>query len=144
MQDIYMSEKEFTMRLTGAYEGDTNTISRLEVDQKIDGAWQPLDLGTSSPGFDIFVYSIFTCQHMYFRVNCAERGLVLDSAEGSILIGTRSDWEIDTLQVKFSGLLSRGKASQEDIDYLVSRMKQCPVSRNLSEIRDAVTTVTLR
>ena len=139
-----MIEREFSMRLTGTYEGDSNTIGRLEVDQRIDGAWQPLELGTSSPGFDIFVYSLFTCQHMYFRANCAERGLVLDSAEGSIFIGTRNDWKIETLQVSFSGLLCRGKASQDDIDYIVSRMKQCPVSRNLREIPDAGSTVTLR
>jgi hypothetical protein len=143
MQDIVMSEREFSMRLKSTYEGDANTVSRLEVEHKVDGEWKPLDLGIESPGFDIFVYSIFTCQHMYFRANCAERGLLLDCAEGSIFIGAGNDWELATLQVNFSGQLGSGQASQDDIDFIVSRMKQCPVSRNIREIPDAISTVTL-
>lgn len=138
-----MSERNFNMRMKTIYEGNTNTIENIVVDHKVDNDWQPLDLGLTSPGFDIFVYAVFTCQHMYFRVNCAERNLELRSAEGSIVIGTDHDWNMDTLQVHFSGELRRGQATPDDIDYIVSRMRQCPVSINLHKVTDAESTVIL-
>lgn len=138
-----MSERNFSMRLKSTYEGDTNTVASLAVEHKVDGEWQPLDLGLASPGFDIFVYAVFNCQHMYFRVNCAERDLVLKGAEGSITIGADQDWSMENLQVRFTGRLASGQASPDDIDYIVSRMKQCPVSKNIREIPAAKSTVTL-
>jgi uncharacterized OsmC-like protein len=138
-----VSERNFNMRLRGTYEGDGNTVAGLEVEHQVDGQWQPLDLGPGSPGFDIFTYAVLTCQHMYFRVNCAERGLLLDGAEGSIVIGADRDWKIKILQVHFTGRLRSGQASPDDISYIISRMKQCPVSRNLSDIPDAETSVIL-
>jgi len=138
-----VSQRNFDMRLRCRYEGNDNKVSRLEVERLVDGEWQALDLGIMSAGFDIFVYSVLTCQHMYFRVNCAERGLVLDSAEGSVRIGTDADWKIDTLVVNFAGGLSSGTPRPEDIDYIVARMKQCPVSRNLREVPGAQSSIEL-
>jgi len=138
-----MNERTFSMRLQCTYEGNTNTIASIEVENKTGGQWQPLDLGLASPGFDIFVYAVFTCQHMYFRVNCAERGLVLNSADGSITISTDRDWNMETLQVHFNGQLGSGQASQDNIDYIVSRMQQCPVSRNIRGVPGAEATVIL-
>ena len=138
-----MSERNFNMRLKSTYEGDKNAVASLAVEHRIHGQWQPLDLGVASPGFDIFVYAAFTCQHTYFRVNCAERGLVLNSADGIIIIGTDKEWNMENLQVHFSGQLGSGQASQDDIDYIVSRMKQCPVSRNIRESPGARSTVIL-
>jgi hypothetical protein len=137
-----MSERNFQLRLRCAYEGDENKPAALEVEHLVEGEWRPLELNTAAPGFEIFVYSMLTCQHLYFRVNCAERGLVLDAAEGSIVIGTAADWTIDTLQVKFAGRLRRGESAPGDDDYIVSRMQQCPVSRNLREVSGAVSSVT--
>jgi hypothetical protein len=138
-----VSERNFNMRLKSTYEGTANTITSLAVEHRVHGEWQSLDLGIASPGFDIFVYAAFTCQHTYFRVNCAERGLLLNSAEGSIIIGADSEWRMENLQVHFSGQLGSGQASQDDIDYIVSRMKQCPVSANLREIPVAKSSVIL-
>ena len=138
-----MSERNFSMRLRSMYEGDTNAVTSLEVEHKVEEQWRPLDLGLASPGFDIFVYAIFTCQHMYFRVNCAERSLMLKNADGSLIIGTDQNWNIETLQVHFSGRIGSGQASPDDINYIVSRMKQCPVSLNMREISDAKSTITL-
>ena len=138
-----MSERNFNMRLKSTYEGDTNVIASLEVGHRVKGEWQPLDLGVASPGFDIFVYSIFACQHRFFRVNCAERKLVLNSAEGSIVIGADKDWNMETLQVHLSGQLGSGQASPDDIDYIVARMQQCPVSRNIREVPETESTVIL-
>ena len=138
-----MSERSFNMRLKSTYEGDGNIIASLEVEHRVKGEWQPLDLGIASPGFDIFVYAIFACQHRFFRVNCAERKLVLNSAEGNIVVGADKDWNMETLQVHFSGQLGSGQASPVDIDYIIERMQQCPVSRNIREVPDAESTVTL-
>ena len=138
-----MSERNFNMRLKSTYEGDTNTIASLEVEHRVKGEWQSLDLGIASPGFDIFVYAIFTCQHRFFRVNCAERHLVLNSAEGSIVIGADKSWNMEILKVHFSGQLGSGQANPGDIDYIVSRMKQCPVSLNIREAPDTESTITL-
>ncbi|MGB5541263.1 MAG: hypothetical protein WBO37_14340 [Gammaproteobacteria bacterium] len=138
-----MSERNFRMRMQCSYEGDTNAIAELVVEHEVEGQWQPLELGLRAPGFDIFVYAVFTCQHLYFRVNCAERGLLLNSAGGSIVIGAGADWNMETLQVHFSGQLRSGQASRDDIEFIVARMKQCPVSRNLREIPDTRSTVIL-
>jgi hypothetical protein len=138
-----MSEREFSMRLKSTYEGNSNAVAGLEVEHQVGGQWQALELGLASPGFDVFVYALLTCQHMYFRVNCAERGLQLNSAAGSIVVGADRDWKMESLQVHFSGQLGSGEASPDDIDYIVSRMKQCPVSLNIRETPDAKTTITL-
>ena len=138
-----MSERNFNMRLKSTYEGDTNVIASLEVEHRVKGQWQSLDLSIASPGFDIFVYAIFACQHRFFRVNCAERRLLLNSAEGNIVIGADKDWNMETLQVHFSGQLGSGQASPDDIDYIIARMQQCPVSRNIREVPDTESTVIL-
>ena len=140
---MILSERNFSMRMQCSYEGDTNAIAELVVEHEVEGQWQPLELGLTAPGFDIFIYAVFTCQHLYFRVNCAERGLLLNSAGGSIVIGAGADWNMETLQVHFSGQLRSGQASRDDIDFIVARMKQCPVSRNLREIPDTRSTVIL-
>ena len=138
-----MSKRNFDMRLKCQYEGDTNDIAGLGVEHKVDNEWVSLDLGIASPGFDIFVYAIFACQHRFFRVTCAERKLCLNSAEGSITIGADKDWHMETLQVHFSGKLDSGQPGPHDIDAVVARMKQCPVSRNLRDIPDSESTVSL-
>jgi hypothetical protein len=132
-----MSKRNFQMRLRCSYEGSDNKIAVLEVEQLAGGQWRPLDLGLGSPGFDIFVYAVFTCQHTYFRVNCAERGLRLESSRGSIRVGAGEDWQMDALEVEFSGCLGSGSPVQDDIDYIVSRMRQCPASKNLRDIAGA-------
>ena len=109
----------------------------------MEDEWVPLVLGPGTPGFDLFVYAIFTCQHRFFRVVCAERKLVLKSADGHIKVGAREDWHIETLQVHFSGQLDNGQSSADDIEAIVSRMKQCPVSKNLAAIPCVETTVSL-
>lgn len=138
-----MSERTFRMRLACRYTGDDNAMADLRVERRIEGNWETLELGPVTPGFEIFVYAIIACQHRYFRVNCAERGLLLDSATGAIDVGTDADWNLESLHVSFDGRLRGGRASAADIDYITGRMRQCPVSRNLSEAPDCRTGVTL-
>ena len=129
------------MRMKCSYTGTSNDIASLNVEHNVKGQWENFDLQVTSPGFEIFVYAIFTCQHMYMRVNCAERGLQLASSEGSIAIGANEDWNMDTLKVDFSARLESGTPDQEHIDYVISRMKLCPVSHNIREVSGAETTV---
>ena len=60
-----------------------------------------------SPGFQVFVYAIFTCQHRMFHVTAARQSLLLDSARGTINVATDSDWKIKTLQIDFEGKLNK-------------------------------------
>lgn len=139
-----MAQRKFTMRLVCTYKDPDNTIDTLSVDVLTQNGWQPLDLSVTSPGFQVFVYSVFTCQHMYFRANCAERGLMLEKSEGSIMLATDREWNIKTLHVDFVGELKRGLVNEDDIDYITERMQQCPVSKNTGEIADSVTTIAFK
>ncbi len=136
-------KRHINMRLKCRYEGEKNTISRLEVEHEIDSEWKVLDLDVTTPGFDVFVYAMFHCQHTYFRINCAERGLLLDSAEGDIKVSTDKDWNLLDMKVNFTGELESGQASQADIDFIVARMQQCPVSRNVNTPASAHTGISL-
>lgn len=138
-----MNEHHFRMRLYSLYQEPDNNISDLRVELFADDAWQDFDLGTGTAGFLIFVYALFTCQHMYMRLNCAERGLLLESASGHIEIEASEDWRITRQRVAFEGRLKAGAPTTADVDYIVERMKQCPVSSNLREVADSKTILTL-
>ena len=126
-----MSERRFEMRLNARYQDPDNSVASLEVDIMGEQGWQPLNLNALSPGFQIFTYAVFTCQHLYMRSNCAERGLMLKSAEGSIELLTDEVWKMTRLHVGFDALLKTGDPTEADIDYITGRMGQCPVSRNI-------------
>lgn len=138
-----MSEHRFELRLRCRYQAPDNTVTELVVEHLNEGDWQVFDLCMGSPGFLVFIYSILTCQHLYLRANCAERALVLDSARGSITMITDEDWAIRSLSIEFVARLAEGSPSGQDIEAIVARMQQCPVSRNLAEIADSRTTVRL-
>ena len=126
-----MTKHIFNLRLSATYEASDNKVATLEVQALTDDGWAPLDLDTMTPGFLVYVYSIFTCQHLFLRTNCAERGLVLASSTGEILVEASEDWYLAKIDIVFHVDLVSGDAIQDDIDYIVSRMQQCPVSKNL-------------
>lgn len=136
-----MSHHDFHMRLSCQYETDKNNVINLAVDNYANGEWRALELSPESPGFLIFVYAIFTCQHLYFRSNAAERGLQLASANGTVEVSAGEDWVIKKLRVRFEAQLAVGSPSVEDVDYITGRMRQCPATINLREIADAETTI---
>lgn len=136
-----MSDLTFQIRLQCLYTGRENNIGQLHVEHLVDGEWEKLNLNTLSPGFDIFMYSILTCQHMYFRVNATERGLALDSSEGMITVGTDNHRSMQSLVVDFKGRLKSGSAEKDAVDYIIERMQQCPVSTNLKDIAETRTSV---
>jgi hypothetical protein len=124
--------RTWNMRMTCSYEGDNNKITSLAVEQKDDqGVYKPLTIDINSPGFLVFVYSVFTCQHLYMYVNAAERGLLLASSTGSFELVAGDDWMLSDLRVRFEGKLRAGTPTDEQIADIEGRMNQCPVSRNL-------------
>jgi hypothetical protein len=127
-----MNERHFEMRLHSSYQEPDNTIASLRVEILAEEEWRAFDLNSGSAGFLIFVYAILNCQHLYLRLNCAERGLLLESVEGYIHVTTTEDWLLSGLQVEYTGRLRAGTATEEAVDDIVERMEQCPVSRNLN------------
>jgi hypothetical protein len=127
-----MNERHFQMRLNGRYQEPENSVASLRVEIFAGEEWQVFDLNSGSAGFLILVYSILNCQHMYLRLNCVERGLLLDSGEGFIHVITTEDWVLSDMRVEFTGKLRSGTPTQDDLDYVIDRMEHCPVTRNLN------------
>jgi len=128
-----LEQRVFELRLSSTLEGPENEPTELQVEVLHDGEWEPLDLNVKTRGFLIFVYSAFICQHMYLRVNAAERGLLLDSVDGQYKMVASDDWFIQEIHAHFQATLRSGQANDDDVEFIVERMKLCPVSRNLKE-----------
>ncbi len=126
-----MATRRFQLKFEARYETEKNLVSELQAWQRKQGSWQTLELDVSTPGFTTYVYSLLTCQHLYLRNSCAEKSLQMTSASGEILLKTNVDWIVTDVQAQFDIALRHGEASTEDIEYIISRLKQCPVSRNL-------------
>ena len=137
-----MSERRFQMRFNCSYADPDNSIDQLDVEVLVEDEWQALDLDLKSPGFQLFNYGLFSCQHLYFRSNAAEHGLKLVSAKASIIVETDIDWSINLLHVDFNGLLKSGSPTQDTIAYIIERMGFCPVSSNVKEVADSKRSVT--
>ena len=138
-----MSQHKFHLRLSCRYKDPDNTIDTLAVEVLTGDGWQPLDLNPQSPGFLLFVYTLFHCQHTFMRVNCAERRLMLESAEGGIDVVASEEWVLEQLHIDFSGKLKSGSPTGGDIDYITDRMRHCPVSMNIKTVADSRTVLRL-
>ena len=134
-----MSQHKFHLRLSCRYREPDNTIDTLVVEVLTGDGWQPLDLNPLSPGFLLFVYTVFHCQHTYMRVNCAERRLMLESAAGTIDVVASDEWVVEQLHIDFSARLKSGSPEPGDIDSIIDRMRHCPVSMNLRTVADSHT-----
>jgi len=134
-----MNERSFRLRLYCRYEEPDNSVADLVVEVLADGRWEALELNVHTPGFLLFVYTILSCQHRYLRSNCTEKGFRLESAHGSIDLLASEDWLVRKMHIRFDLRLKSGAPTREDLDYMVSRMEQCPVSKNLKAIPDGRT-----
>ena len=134
----------FNMTLAATYSGDENTVDQLQVEHQVEDNRPPLDLGLRTPGFDVFVYAILTCQHTYFRINAAEQGILLSSSTGNITVSADSDWLIESINVDFRGVVHGESPADNTTRYILDRMQQCPVSKNLAATIDTTTTLDLR
>jgi uncharacterized OsmC-like protein len=128
-----MTKHVFNLRMTCSYGPKENEIASLNVQVLDNNDWKNLDLNITTPGFLVYVYSIFTCQHLYLRTNGTERNLRFHSAQGRILVEASEDWSLEKVDVGFSVTLASGESSADSIAYIISRMKQCPVSINLPQ-----------
>ncbi len=126
-----MSKHNFHLRLNCTYESSENKVSVLDVEVSTEDGWQSLELSEASPGFLIYAYSIFTCQHTYLRLNAGENGLIIDSAEGYLKLQAAEDWLLESIDVAFDVKLKSGTVADEKTGLIIERMKQCPVSLNL-------------
>jgi len=131
-----MSKHVFELRLGCTYADPDNSVDQLTVDVLNEDGWESLDINTGSPGFLLFNCALFSCQHLYFRANAAERGLMLASSKGKLKITADSEWKIEFLHIDFIGRLKSGAPDQAAIDYIIGRMGHCPVSSNLSAIEN--------
>ena len=124
------------MLLQCQYSDENNTVDKLHIEHLTNDNWETFDLNTYTPGFDVFMYAILSCQHMYFRNNATEYGLKMQSSEGLITVITDKHRSIDALNVEFKGELISGTATEEIVNSINARMKLCPVSINLKDIKE--------
>ncbi|MDH3219735.1 MAG: hypothetical protein OEO19_09400 [Gammaproteobacteria bacterium] len=131
-----MAEHRFSLRASFNYRGEENKLARLEVELLTDEGWIPLKLGVKSPGFLLFVYSFFICQHTYFHANSTERGLQLERADETMELRADGDWKLKRVKITIDAVLREGSADRESIAYIRRRMRHCPVSINIMEPPD--------
>lgn len=136
-----MSERVFEMRLACRYTGSENDMTGLEVELLEDGVWKAFNVENETAGFLIFVYSVFTCQHMHLRLGCAEHSLLLERATGSIHLVTSEDWQLERICIDFHCQSGSGTPTSEHIGDITRRMMNCPVSRNLVSSVDCKTVI---
>ena len=136
-----MSDRKFRFRLFAEYESKDNNVSSLTFEHLVKHGWQEYDPRNYSAGFLMLLYALLNCQHMYFRLNAAERGIILKSSTGSLEAETSENWELQKLHIQFDAQVLSGNPSGSDKDYIISRMMLCPVSVNIKSIPDAETTI---
>ena len=139
-----MSERVFRMRVFCDYKEPDNTVEGQRVELFKQNEWTDFELDTGTAGFLIFVYAVLACQQMHLRLGCKDRGLKLASAAGDIEIATTQDWTISKLRVNFSAILKAGEPGADDVEAIIRRMKNCPVSKNLTFASLAETTLNFR
>lgn len=132
-----MNMKTFELRLQSLYQGPENGIRRMAVQLRRGVSWDPFEINNLSPGFEIYCYAMLTCQHTFFRLNCAERGLLLSRTDGEVTLVTDEDWHLQSVAARMQASLQSGQPNDDDVAYIQSRMLACPVSKNLPEGVDA-------
>ena len=128
-----MNDRFFHLRLSSTYADDKNTVDDLRVEVLNKDEWETLELSVRSPGFLLFINGLFSCQHLYMRTNSAERNIILESSEGEMKVIAGEFWNVSVVEISFKAKMKSGNPSDDDIAYIVERMKHCPVSSNLPE-----------
>jgi hypothetical protein len=136
-----MATRKFQFRVTGGYESAKNDVSSLLFEHLVNNEWREYDPANYAAGFLVLLYAILNCQHMYFRVNAAERGLQLKSVKGTLEAEADNDWKMQMLHIPFDGQLVGGAPAKDDEAYIVERMTHCPVSVNLKAAPDMRTSI---
>jgi hypothetical protein len=134
-----MEERIFHLRSRSEHDGDANDLVALSFELEIEGEWQPVSLSMNMPPFRAFVCASLMCQHAYLRMNATERGLFIAAAAGDFWMKTR-DWSVYEVTAHFALSVRSGSPTPEDLAFICARMRDCPISRNLT---NAVKTTTL-
>jgi hypothetical protein len=134
-----MEERIFHLRSRSDHAGDANDLVALSFELEVEGEWQPVTLSVNMPPFRAFVCASLMCQHAYLRMNATERGLGVAAAAGDFRMKTR-DWNIYEITAHFALSVRTGSPTPEDLAFISERMRDCPISRNLTT---AVKTTTL-
>lgn len=137
-----MRKRHFHLKLKATYQGEKNAIDSLQIQVRKGDQWENLELSIASPGFQLYINGLFSCQHLYMRTNAAERNLILGSSAGEMRVTTDSLWQIQDIQVSFVAKLLSGTPSPADIKYIRERMHHCPVSSNLPKSVDLQNKIT--
>lgn len=136
-----MTDKNFHLRLACDYQTEKNDVHNLNVEILLEDEWKTLHLSTMSAGFLLLVYGLFSCQHLYMRTNSAERNLILESTTAELKLTAGELWNIKHVDVVFNSKLKSGQPSDDDIAYIIERMGHCPVSSNMPDDIEKMTSV---
>ena len=128
--------------MAGEYTGADNEIKELHYEHLTADGWQIYDPGNHKAGFLIFLYALFNCQHMHFRMKSAERSLKVGQVSGELDVQAEEDWTITQFKVHIGGKLVSGQPNDDDIAYIIDRMRHCPSSINL-KFQDAKISISL-
>jgi len=126
-----MSKRHFHLKLKATYQGDKNAIDNLQVQVLKGDQWENLELSIRSPGFQLYINGLFSCQHLYMRTNAAEQKLILGSSAAEMMVTANQQWLIQDIRVSFIAKLLSGSPTKNDIAHIRDRMHHCPVSSNL-------------
>jgi hypothetical protein len=136
-----MDERSFHLRSRALHTGESNDLAQLDLEVEVEGSWQPIDLMSAMPPFRAFVCSALMCQHAYLRMNASERDLEIDVATSDFWMKT-ADWLVTDVTATFRVTVRNDDVSDEDLSFIGERMRDCPISRNLTGA-NKVTTVEL-
>ena len=120
------------------HAGDANDLLTLSFDLEVEGEWQPVTMSASMPPFRAFVCASLMCQNAYLRMNATERGLVVSAASGEFWMKTR-DWNVYEITAHFSLTVRDGNPTAADLTFISERMRDCPISRNLTSATKTTT-----
>jgi hypothetical protein len=95
---------------------------------------EPFTVTMSGPPFGIFTYAVLASQLAELCSSASERGLRLGRVRGRFRV-TTADRVVRDLDGELWLTLRAGAASPEDLALLAGRMRDCPVSRNLTAAR---------
>ena len=122
-------------RLRSSQTASDSTTQSLVVEMLGEsGEWTPQILSLTFPGFRLYLLSLLLCLHHSLVVNARERGLQLQKVEARFDV-VSLEWRLQQVRGSFALMLDPAGTARADVKTLaaiVERMKQCPVSRNLS------------
>lgn len=126
-----MTDRRFKFHVQGEYATREHTIAKLTYEHLTGDGWRRYDPENYTAGFLVFLYALFNCQHMYFRMKTAERNIQISKVSGTLDAETKENWELTRLDIHIDGQLVSGKPTEDDLAYIVDCMEHCPASVNL-------------